>query len=412
MASELRRLQASPDDLVQLTALEVALIDRIRRCERHQRRYRTMLAGLKAKRRSRLSKAESLAVKDAMGRCVDAIDALQYKARVWRAFGDGIAHIYLDKYALKQTLYNATDFSPKEEAGFLDGKAGFDGEWALTLDALESGVPALLSDLTNIIRHGDVCLMGESTPVLIEVKSSGNQNMRTVRQSRSLQAVQSFLQTDVSTELRGLGRMIRRSLPANDVEVNHYTSINDAMREALAEGWSIVQPEPGVLYACGHVDASDGEAFGAALNEVVMGMPGPPRMVTYALSEARRDNTWGHYTPYVLSLEPTHAGLFIAGRVLTLVFVDLNRVVELFAGCGVTCTVLPEGPWMFEIETLVDGKRPGASRISKGLFGRIAFDFQSLEWFVRTQVAVTVEMSAQAGVDWSLPIEWPALLGT
>jgi hypothetical protein len=39
-------------------------------------------------------------------------------------------------------------------------------------------VPALLVDLTNTIRHGDICLMGESDPCLIEMKASKNLDSR------------------------------------------------------------------------------------------------------------------------------------------------------------------------------------------------------------------------------------------
>jgi hypothetical protein len=161
MAGELRSLQATPGNLALLEALQWRLIDRIKMAERHLRRYRLILGQLKTRLRSRLSWDMSLNVKDSISRDNDGVDGLQYKVRVWRVFGDGIAHIYLDKYALKQTLYNSADFEPKEEPGFLDGKDGFAGEWAVVLDAIRAGVPTLLADLTNIIRHGDVCLMGE-----------------------------------------------------------------------------------------------------------------------------------------------------------------------------------------------------------------------------------------------------------
>ena len=47
-------------------------------------------------------------------------------------------------------------------------------ELVLLDSALKHNVPALLVDLTNTIRHGDVCLMGESDPYLIEAKASKN----------------------------------------------------------------------------------------------------------------------------------------------------------------------------------------------------------------------------------------------
>jgi len=46
--------------------------------------------------------------------------------------------------------------------------------------AMKHNVPALLADLTNSVRHGDICLMGGSDPYLLEVKALN----KLVRQAR------------------------------------------------------------------------------------------------------------------------------------------------------------------------------------------------------------------------------------
>ena len=43
----------------------------------------------------------------------DEITVLQFLLFLWRCFGDGIAFIYLDKYGLKQTLYNVHNYEAK-----------------------------------------------------------------------------------------------------------------------------------------------------------------------------------------------------------------------------------------------------------------------------------------------------------
>ena len=78
----------------------------------------------------------------------------------------------MDKFALKHTLYSTENTNPKQDAGFIAGKEGLSNELAVIDDALEHNVPALLVDLTNTIRHGDICLMGAADPYLIEVKAS------------------------------------------------------------------------------------------------------------------------------------------------------------------------------------------------------------------------------------------------
>jgi hypothetical protein len=92
------------------------------------------------------------------------LEGVRQCAYIFRCFGDAIAFLYMDKHALKQTFYNTHNVNPKQDAGFLAGKEGLASE-ILTLESLlKQGVPALLSDLTNTIRHGDICVMVEPIP--------------------------------------------------------------------------------------------------------------------------------------------------------------------------------------------------------------------------------------------------------
>ena len=62
--------------------------------------------------------------------------------------------------------------------------------------ACKAGVPTLLNDITMSMRHGDVCLLGEGAPVLVEVKSSQNKNDRVERQKNNLNRLAEFLAED------------------------------------------------------------------------------------------------------------------------------------------------------------------------------------------------------------------------
>lgn len=69
--------------------------------------------------------------------------------------------------------------------------------------ALQQNVPALLVDLTNTLRHGDVCLMGRPILQLIEVKASAGLDRRGRRQRRDIEKLQSFFDSDEAHDLRG-----------------------------------------------------------------------------------------------------------------------------------------------------------------------------------------------------------------
>src|SRR5262249_5336403 len=140
-------------DLPTLKALQQLLCREIVRTEKKirdlkaDRKAITTIGGKQAKRRSSVLLAR--------------IEKIRHCAYVWRCFGDAIAFSYMDRFALKQTFYSTEHPHEKQSAGFLMDKVGLATEIAYLEFALERNIPALLVDLTDTIRHGDVCLMGE-----------------------------------------------------------------------------------------------------------------------------------------------------------------------------------------------------------------------------------------------------------
>lgn len=89
------------------------------------------------------------------------------------------AAVHQSKYALRHLYYDA-DYSMKEGAGFMTGKVGSRREWKLLNMGIRMGVPVVLADVTNIVRHGDFCALAGEDPIPIEVKSIKNRSARTV----------------------------------------------------------------------------------------------------------------------------------------------------------------------------------------------------------------------------------------
>ena len=149
---------ATPRQLQALKSLQKLLIKEIIRAERKIRRSKSILKTLEA------------VAPEATAQLKERIESYRHLAYIWRCFGDAIAFLFMDKFALKQTFFNTHNCNAKQDAGFLAGKAGLSGEWMVMEEFLSKGIPALISDLTNTIRHGDVCVMIGPEPHLIEVK--------------------------------------------------------------------------------------------------------------------------------------------------------------------------------------------------------------------------------------------------
>src|SRR6266851_2846868 len=193
--SLLQTLRINLQDLATLKELQKLLLREVIRAEKKIRELKTELRSMKGAACSAAS-VRSVYLKN-------RIEGFRQCTYIWRCFGDAIAFLYMDKFALKQCFYSTENTNPKQNAGFILGKEGLANELALLDSALEHNVPAVLVDLTNTIRHGDICLMGESDPYLIEVKASKNLNRRGKKQKRSLEKLHTFFETDKCEGLRG-----------------------------------------------------------------------------------------------------------------------------------------------------------------------------------------------------------------
>ena len=214
LADRLQALNGDLTDFDHLIDLQREILGRLLITEARITGYKSRAVELKVRlRTARLPKKDALQVKKTIGRLRQRIEDCNWLLYIWRCFGDGIAYSYLDKWAVKSLLYDVTTAAVKERAGHVTGKQGFYQEMALVLEAKRRGVPALLTDLTNTIRHGDVCLLGASDPYVIEVKSSANQNERVARQVESVRKIHDYLAKDQAENLRGAGLLRRVAIP-------------------------------------------------------------------------------------------------------------------------------------------------------------------------------------------------------
>jgi hypothetical protein len=113
---------------------------------------------------------------------------------------------------LKVLLYDQ-DYNVKQEAGFITGKEGFGLEWDMLEHCLREGHPVVMSDITDMIRVGDICSLAGPDPLPIEVKSSITSGPRAARQQKLLQEVNAFYQNDGAEQFKGLHNVERCPIP-------------------------------------------------------------------------------------------------------------------------------------------------------------------------------------------------------
>jgi hypothetical protein len=225
----LQTLRADLDDMATLKGLQILLLREIIRAEENIRELKNELGTTGASANGPAPKRCSY--------LENRIEGFRTCAYIWRCFGDAIAFLYMDKFALKQALYSTESIAAKQDAGFIAGKVGLANEIAVLDELLNQRVPALLVDLTNTIRHGDICLMGKSDPYLIEVKASKNLDRRGKKQKRSLQKLRAFYETDRASGLRGFAEVRRR---ANETPERTYVDqLNGCIAEASENGYAV-----------------------------------------------------------------------------------------------------------------------------------------------------------------------------
>ncbi len=418
LSDNLRALQANPENIALLLDIQKALLTKIKYTD-------TRIAALKARRRALVrlkksgqSKEQSKLTKKAIAVTGEAIAEAQQLLFLWRCFGDGIAFIYIDKLALKHMHYNTHDYDVKQAAGAMLGKIGLRKEWSVLKLILSKKIPAVLSDLTNTIRHGDICVLIGPDPFPVEVKTSKNRNERSGRQLASLAALIKFFQTDAATDFRGLNNVVRLEIPV--LEKNHADAMNECIEHSRETGFAAISPEAGLTYVC-------------VRSAEMVSQLGPlikPKTILNILNEMKSGAAWMPYFPFVLSLRRKEDLYdFTNGNITLIVLLDTQVVVDAYAAHGLSATFVdhPQLTLVVTRQGAVRGRDPIVG-ISIGYFARLYYDFDTIQSFIDTDLTHIEYLETQSAdlakefvakhptlenpmlVEWSdfTPMVWPA----
>ncbi|HME20214.1 MAG TPA: hypothetical protein VKI44_02410 [Acetobacteraceae bacterium] len=368
----IRAVEADHEDLVSVRELNLLALKEVLRAEQAILRHRETQRALKRQLKTgRGSREASAAIRVRLSRVASYIEAQEDQIFIWKCFGDALAYVYLDKFSIKHAFFETDDRGIKAAVGMLSGKDGLPQEITILFGAIDNGVPAVLCDITNTLRYGDVCLLGGSDPLLFEVKSNPKLNRRGKRQIAKLQKLHDFLETDSASNFRGLTGITKRvdlAVP----ERNHIDSLNDCIARANRDGQCVVQPEPGVTYVAiyGKPDLD------AVLSKGVGDAP-----TVFILNSDKNEHAWAPYTPFVLSIrDEVHLLDFIEGRLFLIVLIDAE----------VLCGAMRSDEWAvryrpdheYPIQCLHHPTKAYFG-VSGQFFARAAYEFASLAWIAK-----------------------------
>jgi hypothetical protein len=237
--------------------------------------------------------------------------------------------------------------------------------------ALATGIPSLLVDLTNTIRHGDVCFMVGPHPRLVEVKAGRKLGRRGRKQAQNIKQLHQFFETDHALGLRGIPEI--RRVGIQGPERSYISEMNACIDTAMERGCAIVNPERGLYYvAVTDTGPSIGEVFEQIKAE---------RSWVFSLNEIKSSREWAPYFPFVLSIQ-SEARLyeFLQGTLYLVVVIDLNALCAIAARKGFAAEFdLANRDYPLEI---TKSGLEGYARISSHILKRIALEFTSPEWIV------------------------------
>lgn len=339
------------------------------------------------------------------------INARKIIIYTWKFFGDGIANIYQPTCNLKH-LYYDSDYKVKEDAGFISGKKGFKQEWKMFTLGLKHKVPVVLSDITNVIRHGDVCALGFNDPIPIEVKRKihDSPGKRVNRQIKQLEQLALFFENDYAPNFRNGVDTYRIETQGQDIA--YIDEINLLVRKALKDGYSSSEVEHGLTYFCTRTIMEEElhssamkhfEDIGAFCNTVMV-------------HELTPEESWGVAYPFTLSLENECLVAFIQNEIVIYIVTDLEEVRREFLTHNVYAKFIMDGLSAIQISLDESDVMKGTYRISEQCFDREVIGFNSVKAFIDGSCSLlkglpdlilnNCDMSEQVIFNESLLDEW------
>lgn len=368
--TDVQELQLSPwEDSSKCLLVQEKLIKKIvyveNRVRELKRKIKTSKKRLGTRTKNRLMREEATSIKVDIKSKQATIQEYKHLLHIFRSVGDALAFIYISKWDIKPMTF-------KEDAGFISGKIGLRSELKALRLAFQVGGIAILNDITTCLRYADITLLRQDAPpMFIEIKSSKNLNQRAKRQYDESAKLTEYLQND---QIEKDGYLVRR-VASNSAENNYILEMNILLAEARNDGFGFMQVEEGLFY---YVETDYAED---RLKTIVQGLRNPP--IVFFLN-ALKYTALGYY-PFTLSIcNPETLYGFYQGELLIFVFVDPQTISSKFLNNNLVVSFIQDEDWAFSVQHNNSDNTNviGPLNVGQHLWGRIGYEFLSLDWFV------------------------------
>lgn len=293
----------------------------------------------------------------------EAVKTYQRIAKTLRYFGDAIAFTYMDRWDIKA-------MSQGNASGFISGKEGFKLEKTILKSVTDRGIAAVLTDLTNWLRHGDLLCFGpKRLPIIFEVKErKSKRSGRSQRQKKRLDRLVKYLDTD-ETEYQGM-TMRRVSLPSEVVE--HSSVMARVAERAVESGTAFEAVNDNLVYIA--IKRVDDELFDKLAYQFV-------RPTFFTITSDEYVSMGYPYYPITLVLKkPEVLAEFLSENLVLGIAFDFSQLEKSIESRGASMRMLEpkeDDPWALEL-TFPDGS---FLKVSYPMFYRLFYEFLDIDWF-------------------------------
>jgi hypothetical protein len=310
----------------------------------------------------------------------EQVEQYRRALNLFRMIGDCIAFTYINRWDVKP-------FAHGHDSGFISGKRGFGHELKI-MRAVASTlkVPCLLSDLTNVLKYGDLYAFRAPRPLaIIEIKSpTGRKDHRLKRQMKRLNNLTEFLATDFSLKHYRHGNPTYR-IDWSGTPTYYIREARDVLSNGIQTGFALQKLQPGLYYAALRTDGLTDR-----LNELHQFTRTMHTPVVCVLNEGILDVDDYPYYPLLLSI-PDSANVFqlFLWKIVFMVILDAQQMRSFYEERNigfdfstedkkyVAALKFPAGTTKF------DDNEP--IWLSRQFFGRVGREFLSLrDWMEQT----------------------------
>ncbi|MBT9393988.1 hypothetical protein KLP40_12520 [Hymenobacter sp. NST-14] len=350
--------------------LQEILIKRIIYVENNIRKAKSIVSELNKLRKdpvNRLSKDDSLKAKENTKNSKYNIDEYRFILKIYKSIGDGIAFTFLHKFDIKPQNF-------KESPGFISEKSGIKKEKQYMRYAFKNGIIAIFNDITSTLKYADLILITPEGPLVVESKTSNNDNLRIQRQEANTKKIFDYLSNDTADELYGINGKIRRIEPSSH-EINYTKNLNKVIAKAYNQTYSYSKVEDGVVFLATFTEFTE-STLGNIIKASNLTIP-----FAFYLNAAKF--TEQGYTPFsIIFNNPNTYWSFLQGELIIIIFIDFSVIERISLANGFTVQRSNHPNWAFEFKSVDPDSKVKQFNMSEHYFFRSFMEMVSVEWLL------------------------------